>query len=48
MDELRPEHFEEDPVGDEVPAAPIDADVIDRLAAYSHGPEPEPEWGRDT
>ena len=48
MDELRPEHFEEDPVGDDVPAAPIDADVIDRLAAYSHEPEAEPESVRHT
>jgi type IV pilus assembly protein PilM len=42
MDELRPDSFEhETPADDEATEATIDADVIDRLAAYRHDPEIE-------
>ena len=44
MDELRPDSFEhETPADDEATEATIDADVIDRLAAYGHDPEIEVE-----
>ena len=44
MDELRPDSFEhETPADDEATEATIDADVIDRLAAYGHDPETEVE-----
>jgi len=43
MDELRPDHFEEEAELDEPVDASIDADVIDRLAAYSQVVEPTPE-----
>ena len=43
MDELRPHHREEEAELDDPVEASIDAAVIDRLAAYSHVAEPEPE-----
>jgi type IV pilus assembly protein PilM len=44
MDKLRPDNFEhETPGDDEMTEAPIDADVIDRLAAYGQDPETESE-----
>ena len=44
MDELRPDSFEHEmPADDEATEATIDADVIDRLAAYGHDPETEIE-----
>jgi type IV pilus assembly protein PilM len=44
MDELQPDSFEhETPADDEATEATIDADVIDRLAAYGHDPETEVE-----
>ena len=44
MDELRPDSFEHEmPADDEATEPTIDADVIDRLAAYGHDPETEVE-----
>ena len=46
MNELRPDHVDDDAVEEVAPDTPIDAAVIDRLAAYGHEPEslhdPEP------
>ena len=36
MDELRPDHHEDEQLDADASEAPIDADVIDRLAAYGH------------
>jgi type IV pilus assembly protein PilM len=43
MDELRPDDYDAEPtfVEHDVPDAPIDADVLGRLAAYGSTPEPE-------
>lgn len=41
MDELRPDYLDEEPELDE--PGTFDPDVIDRLSAYSHESEPEPE-----
>jgi type IV pilus assembly protein PilM len=43
MDDLRQDDYDAEPahVEDEAPDAPIDADVLDRLAAYGHTYEPE-------
>jgi type IV pilus assembly protein PilM len=43
MDELRPDEYDAEPtyVEYDVPDAPIDADVLGRLAAYGSTPEPE-------
>jgi len=45
MDEFSHHEYDAEPayVEDEAPEASIEPDVIDRLAAYGHAPEPEPE-----
>ena len=48
MDELRPDHVDDDAVEEDAPDTPIDAAVIDRLAAYGHEPERSPSPSRPT
>jgi type IV pilus assembly protein PilM len=49
MDELRPDDYDAEPtyVEPDVPDAPIDADVLGRLAAYGSTPEPETAYEPD-
>src|SRR6185295_6726622 len=44
MDEFKDHEYDAEPdyVEDEAPDASIEPDVIDRLAAYGHAPEPGP------